>query len=79
MWAILMFLAGLGLGGFLTSQGCRARKGRLPGEEEAAPARPAPKREPAPKGPAPAVPGAPAGPAREAAGAAPREGLREGT
>ena len=59
MWAILMFLAGLGLGGFLTSQGCRARKGRLPGEEEAAPARPAPKREPAPKGPAPAPSPAP--------------------
>jgi polysaccharide deacetylase 2 family uncharacterized protein YibQ len=36
-----MFLLGIGLGAFLTSQGCRGHRGRLPGDEETAPA-PAP-------------------------------------
>jgi len=59
VWAILMFLLGIGLGAVLTSQGCR-RKGRLPGEEETAPARPGPRH--APAEPAPARPARPAAP-----------------
>jgi polysaccharide deacetylase 2 family uncharacterized protein YibQ len=41
-WGILMLLLGMGLGALLTTQGCRPRKGGLPGEEEPAP-RPAPR------------------------------------
>jgi hypothetical protein len=47
-WAILMFLVGIGLGAFLSYRSCPghpARKGRLPGEEEPAPVRAAPKHE----------------------------------
>jgi len=43
-WGILMFLLGIGLGAFLSFQGCHGRKGRLPGEEES-PVQSAPKRE----------------------------------
>ena len=43
VWAALMFALGLGLGALLTVQGCR-RKGQLPGDEERAAPRPAPKR-----------------------------------
>jgi len=42
VWAILMFLFGLGLGVFLTSQSCGRHRGRLPVEEEPATPRPAP-------------------------------------
>jgi len=55
MWAILMFIMGIGLGSFLTSQGCRSRKGRLPGEEEQAPSRPAPRHDHGAKPAAPEV------------------------
>jgi len=63
--AALMFAFGLGLGLLLTSQSC-SRKGRLPGDEEQAPAKPRPapakpparptpgRPEPAPARPAPA-------------------------
>ncbi len=86
-WAIFMFLLGIGLGAFLSFQGCHGRKGRLPGEEETAPARPAPKRErktapppaepPAAQPPVPApvpVPETPAKPA-EKPGTTPRFAL----
>jgi uncharacterized protein len=58
-WAILMFLLGIGLGAVLSFQGCRTRKGRLPGNEEPAPVRPAPPRKERPK-PAPPAEPAPA-------------------
>jgi len=69
-WAILMFLVGIGLGALLTSRSCPARKGRLPGEEEPAPARPARPRDranPAPPAAEPpaAEPPAPKPPAAE--------------
>jgi hypothetical protein len=41
-----MFLVGIGLGTLLTSRGCRGGKARLPGMEQAGPARPGAKREP---------------------------------
>ena len=62
--AALMFAFGLGLGALLTSQSC-ARKGRLPGDEEPAPAKPHPPARP-PAKPAPAKPE----PARPAPGPA---------
>jgi polysaccharide deacetylase 2 family uncharacterized protein YibQ len=43
VWALLMFALGLGLGALLTTQACR-KKGQLPGDEERATPRPAPKR-----------------------------------
>jgi len=57
-WAILMFLLGIGLGAFLSFQGCRSRKGRLPENEQPAPVRPLPPRKerPKPAPPAEAVP-----------------------
>lgn len=42
IWAVAMFLLGLGLGTLFTSQGCR-KKGQLPEAEERAPAKPAAK------------------------------------
>jgi polysaccharide deacetylase 2 family uncharacterized protein YibQ len=44
-WGFFLFLLGLGVGALLTSQGCPLRKGhlRLPGDEETAPAKPAPR------------------------------------
>jgi len=55
-WAILMFLLGIGLGAVLSFQGCRNRKGRLPGNEEPAPVRSAPLRKERPKPAPPAEP-----------------------
>jgi polysaccharide deacetylase 2 family uncharacterized protein YibQ len=53
-WAILMFILGIGLGALLSYQGCKGRKGRLPGEEQPAPVQPAPPRKERPR-PAPPV------------------------
>jgi len=55
VWAILMFLVGLGLGYLLTQQSCRKR-GRLPGDEDQVAPRPAPKRNLPPSQPRPAPP-----------------------
>lgn len=58
VWALFMFLIGLGLGALLTTQACR-KKGRLPGDEEQAAPRPAPKRPGARLPSTPELPGAP--------------------
>ena len=81
LWALVMFLAGLGLGYLLTLQSC-PKRGRLPGDEDQVAPRPAPKR-PSPAAtprPEPARPGtqepAPSGQAEPAVprpGPAPRE------
>ena len=55
VWALLMFLMGLGLGYLFTSQSCH-RRGRLPGDEEQAKPRPAPRHTPPPAGPRPEPP-----------------------
>ena len=47
VWAVLMFLVGLGLGCLFTSQSC-AKRGHLPGDEDQVTPHPAPKH-PAPK------------------------------
>ena len=47
VWAVLMFMLGLGLGCLFTAQSC-GRRGRLPGDEDQVTPRPAPKH-PAPK------------------------------
>jgi polysaccharide deacetylase 2 family uncharacterized protein YibQ len=49
-----MFILGIGLGALLSYQGCKGRKGRLPGEEQPAPVQPAPPRKERPR-PAPPV------------------------
>ena len=76
VWGILMLLLGLGLGALLTTQGCRPRKGRLPGEEESAPRHghrdDGNRTEPGPRGPAgPAPKAGPAEPAPKAGKAEP--------
>jgi hypothetical protein len=58
-----MFLIGIGLGGLLSYKGCHGKKGRLPGEEEPAPARPAPRKDRARSAPAPEPPAAEPAPA----------------
>ena len=65
--AALMFAFGLGLGLLLTSQSC-SRKGRLPGDEEPAPARPRPGPAKPPARPVPARPEPPPQKAAPASG-----------
>ena len=71
VWAVLMFMLGLGLGCLFTAQSCRKR-GHLPGDEDQVTPRPAPKH-PAPKPSGRPEPPreAPAPPASEAAKPAP--------